>query len=331
VAVEELQPDDPPTIGPYRLKKVLGRGGMGNVYLGSSVGGRLVAVKVIRAEYSADREFRKRFQQEVAAARRVNGLYTAQVVNADVDAPEPWLATLYIDGHSLADRVAGAGPLPPGALRALAAGLAEGLAAIHAAGLVHRDLKPSNVLLAADGPRVIDFGISRALDATALTQAGVAIGTPGFMSPEQAKGGQVGPPSDVFSLGGVLTHAVAGHGPFGDGNPAAIMFRVRYDPPDLDGVPGGFRSLLARYLAKDPDERPAVARVLAELGDAGLARDWQGGKTPIPNAPAAPPRTETSRTPVPVRPGVTRSAPTPGHRRGARTVAQGPWRRCSRC
>src|SRR5215470_7724915 len=205
--LEELRADDPPQIGPYQLLARLGAGGMGQVFLGRSPGGRLVAVKVIRAELAGDPGFRARFAREVASARMVSGVFTAPVVDADPSAPLPWLVTGYVNGLSLAEAVAGHGALPVASVLALAAGLAEGLGAVHAAGVVHRDLKPSNVLLAADGPRVIDFGISRAVDATHLTSAGMVVGSPGFMSPEQAEGNPVGPASDVFSLGAVLVFA----------------------------------------------------------------------------------------------------------------------------
>ncbi|MGH3187589.1 MAG: serine/threonine-protein kinase [Streptosporangiaceae bacterium] len=242
----DLEPGDPPRIGPYRLISVLGSGGMGRVFLGRSAGGRPVAVKVIRADLAANPEFRMRFRREVAAARKVSGLYTALLVDADVDSPVPWLATAYVPGPSLADAVAGHGPLPPASLLVLAAGLAEGLVAIHAVGLVHRDLKPSNVLLADDGPRVIDFGISRAAEASTLTHTGLVIGSPGFMSPEQADGDEVGPASDVFSLGAVLTFAATGHGPFGTGSTAALVYRVVHGPPRLDDVPAEIRALADR-------------------------------------------------------------------------------------
>ena len=211
---------------------------MGRVFLGVSPGGRPVAVKAIRAELAADPEFRTRFGREVAAARRVSGVYTAQVVDADVDGPVAWMATAYVPGPSLAEAVDTHGPLPEPSLLALAAGLAESLHAIHAAGVVHRDLKPSNVLLAEDGPRVIDFGISRAVEAaTMLTQAGLVVGSPGFMSPEQATGYEVGPPSDVFNLGAVLAFAATGEGPFGTGTTAAMLYRVVHGTPSLDRVP----------------------------------------------------------------------------------------------
>src|ERR1700761_6779086 len=200
---EDLLPDDPREVGPYRLSGRLGAGGMGQVYLARSPGGRLVAVKVIRPELAAEPGFRARFAREVASARTVSGVYTAPVVDADADGPQPWLATAYVPGPSLAAAVAEHGPLPSGAVLSLGAGLAEGIAAVHAAGLVHRDLKPSNVLLADDGPRIIDFGISRALDAVSLTQTGMVLGSPGFLSPEQAEGRDTGTAGDIFSLGAV--------------------------------------------------------------------------------------------------------------------------------
>ncbi|HEX2745677.1 MAG TPA: serine/threonine-protein kinase, partial [Streptosporangiaceae bacterium] len=270
----ELQPGDPQTIGPYRLVGQLGSGGMGRVFLGVSAGGRPVAVKVIRAELAADPEFRARFGREVAAARRVSGMFTATVVDADVDGTPAWLATAYVPGPSLSEAIADHGPLPPESLLTLAAGLAESLSAIHAAGVVHRDLKPANVLLAADGPRVIDFGISRAVESTALTQAGLVIGSPGYMSPEQAEGYDVGPPSDIFSLGAVLAFAATGEGPFGTGTTAALLYRVARGSPDLDRVPAGVRPLIERCLAKDPRQRPTAAGLLAEVGTLQPAADW---------------------------------------------------------
>ena len=216
--MHELQPGDPQLIGPYRLRGRLGAGGMGQVFLGRSAGGRPVALKVVRAHLAQDPEFRERFRREIAVARKVSGVYTSPVIDADVDGPVPWLATAYVPGPSLADAVSEHGPLPPRSVLALAAGLAEGLNAIHAAGVVHRDLKPANVLLAEDGPRVIDFGISRAVDASALTHTGLVVGSPGYMSPEQAEGREAGPPSDIFSLGAVLAFAATGQGPFGTGS-----------------------------------------------------------------------------------------------------------------
>src|SRR5215831_11773432 len=249
--VKPLQPGDPPRIGRYQLQGRLGAGGMGQVFLGQSPGGRLVAVKVIHAELAADPEFRARFAREVAAARQVSGIFTAAVVDADPDAPQPWLVTAYVPGPSLADAVDGQGPLPPTSVLTLAAGLAEGLGAIHAQGMVHRDLKPSNVLLASDGPRIIDFGISRAADATALTRANLVIGSPGFMPPEQAMGQEVGPASDIFSLGAVLVFAATGESPFGEGTVTTLLYRVAHDRPATERLPAQLRPLVERCLAKD--------------------------------------------------------------------------------
>jgi eukaryotic-like serine/threonine-protein kinase len=256
--LDDLQPGDPQLIGPYRLREVLGTGGMGRVFLGASAQGRLVAVKVVHAGLAADPAFRARFRREVEVARKVSGPFTAPLVDADVDGPVPWLATAYVAGPSLADVVAEGGPMPPGAVLELAAGLADGLSAIHAAGVVHRDLKPSNILLARDGPRLIDFGISGASGATALTGTDLMIGSPGYMSPEQAEGSSVGPASDIFSLGAVLAFAVTGEGPFGPGSTVALIYRVIRRPADLTRVPGEVRGLIERCLVKDPALRPAA-------------------------------------------------------------------------
>jgi serine/threonine protein kinase len=247
---------------------------MGQVFLGRSAGGRLVAIKVIRPELAGDAGFRSRFAREVTAARNVGGLFTALVIDADVSGPTPWLATAYVAGPSLADAVESQGPLPVTSVLTLAAGLAEGLQAVHAAGLVHRDLKPSNILLANDGPRVIDFGISRAAEASVLTQSGTVMGSPSYMSPEQAEGGTVGSASDVFSLGAVLTFAATGQGPFGTGSTAALIYRVVHGQPDTTHLPSQIRPLIERCLAKDPSQRPKPADLLAELGDGQLDTDW---------------------------------------------------------
>jgi len=307
-AGEDLQPGDPERIGLYRVVRRLGSGGMGRVFLCRSAGGRPVAVKVIRADLAADREFRARFGREVEAARKVSGLYTALLVDAELDGPMPWLATAYVPGPSLADAVADHGPLPPASVLMLAAGLAESLVAIHTVGVVHRDLKPSNVLLADDGPRVIDFGISQAAEASALTRTGLVVGSAGYMSPEQAVGGRVGPPSDVFSLGAVLTYAATGRGPFGAGSTAALVYRVVHGSPALDGISADLRELIGRCLTKDPGMRPTARDLLAELGDAGVTTGW----LPVPLTkedsgqvaadPVAHPRTVREpggRTPVP--------------------------------
>ena len=263
--VAGLQPGDSPQVGPYRLVGRLGYGGMGRVFLGLSAGGRPVAVKVIRAELAADPEFRIRFGREVAAARQVSGLFTALVVDADVDGPVPWLATAYVAGPSLSDAVSSHGPMSSRSALVLAAGLAEGLSAIHAAAVVHCDLKPSNVLLSQDGPRVIDFGISRAAEAVSVTGAGLVVGSPGFMSPEQAVGDEVGPPSDVFSLGAVLAFAATGRGPFGEGSRPELAYRLVYGQPSLDPLPAELRPLVEHCLAKDPSERPTADEVLTKV------------------------------------------------------------------
>jgi len=254
---------DPRQVGRYQLQARLGSGGMGQVYLGFSPGGRAVAVKVIHPELARDQGFLGRFRREAEAARQVSGLYTAPVVDTseDGEAP-PWLATVFVPGPSLAQAVTVLGPLAEDAVWRLAAGLAEALAAVHASGIVHRDLKPANVLLATDGPRVIDFGISRALEGTAITGTGLTVGTPGFMSPEQADGGRVGSASDVFSLGSLAAFAATGTGPFGDGRPAAVIYRIVHTQPDLEEVPSPLRGLIAACLAKDPAHRPTLARLM---------------------------------------------------------------------
>jgi serine/threonine protein kinase len=262
--ITPLRPDDPRAIGPYRLCGQLGCGGMGQVFLGHAADGLPVAVKVIRAELAADDGFRAQFRQEVAASRRASGMFTARVVDADLDGPVPWLATEYVAGPSLTEAVSSRGPLPVDEVLRLAAGLADGLIAIHAAGVVHRDLKPSNILLAKDGPRVIDFGISWA--AWASTMPGWGFGSPRFMSPEHALGQVIGPPSDIFSLGAVLTFAATGQGPFGSGSSDALIYRVVNSPARLDPVPEEVRGLVASCLAKHPEDRPTAGQVLSEVG-----------------------------------------------------------------
>ncbi|MFE3197232.1 serine/threonine protein kinase [Embleya sp. NPDC059237] len=268
--MRELQAGDPTRIGPYAIHGRLGAGGMGRVYLGRSPGGRPVAVKVIHAELAQDPDFRARFRREIDVARRVQGFFTAPVLDADADADEPWLTTAYIPGPSLHAAVVEQGPLPVEAVRVLAGGLAEALAALHTAGVVHRDLKPSNVLLAEDGPRVIDFGISRIGEQTALTRTGSTIGSPGYLAPEQALDIEVGPAGDVFALGGVLAYASTGRPPFGGGRVEAVVYRVVHGEPDLDGVPRELRGLIQSCLAKDPEDRPPATQVLAYLQALGV-------------------------------------------------------------
>jgi hypothetical protein len=269
--MEPLSANDPHTVGEFQLRARLGAGGMGQVYLGYSPAGRAVAVKVVHSELARDAEFRRRFGREVAAARAVGGMYTAPVVAAGLDDNPPWLATAYVPGPSLSDMVARHGALPELAVWRLGAGLAEALRAVHACGLVHRDLKPANVLLAADGPHVIDFGISRAFDGTQLTAVGMVVGTPGYMSPEQAEGAPVGPASDVFSLGCVLAFAASGNAPFGAGSAASVLYRVVTGRPDLASVPDKLREVISGCLAKDPAQRPELAALGAMITRAAPA------------------------------------------------------------
>ncbi|RYJ24814.1 putative serine/threonine protein kinase [Streptomyces sp. L-9-10] len=268
-ALKALRAGDPEQVGPYRLVGRLGSGGMGSVFLGRSRGGRMAAVKVVRPDLAEDPQFRRRFVREVTAIQRVNGAFTAGVVDADPDATPPWLATVYVPGMALSEAVAAHGPWPPGRVLTLGSGLAEALGAIHAAGVVHRDLKPSNILLAHDGPRVIDFGISVVSDASALTQTGVMVGTPGFMSPEQLTDDRVSPASDVFSLGAVLAYAATGAGPFGTGSAHGLHYRTVHERPGLEHLPPGLRPLVEHCLAKDPGQRPTVAELMHHLSGAG--------------------------------------------------------------
>jgi outer membrane protein assembly factor BamB len=269
--------ENPPLVSQYRILGVLGAGGMGRVYLASSPGGRLVAVKMVHEQLAHDPEFRARFRREAAAARRVSGAFTAPILDADTDAVVPWLASLYVPSVPLSEYVATFGPVPEAGVRALGAGLAEALIAIHAAGLIHRDLKPTNVLMTEDGPLVIDFGISKALDGTQLTHAGSVIGTVGYMSPEQtASGRDVGPPSDVFSFGAVLAFAATGAGPFGTGRPEQVSYRVVSEPPGLSGVPAPLIGLIQSCLAKDAAMRPVPVDLLRALAPA----DAEALKTP---------------------------------------------------
>ncbi|GAA3880726.1 serine/threonine-protein kinase [Streptomyces sedi] len=266
--MDPLTVDDPRAVGSYRLLGRLGRGGMGRVYLGRSAGGRTVAVKLVHPHIADQGRFRARFAREVAAARLVGGDWTAPVLDADPEAEVPWVATGYVAGPDLEQAVAAHGAVPPRTVRALGAGLAEGLAAVHGRGLVHRDVKPSNVLLALDGPRLIDFGIARATEAgdtTRLTTTGVSVGSPGYMSPEQALGDDLGPPTDVFSFGAVLAFAAGGQAPFRGTGVAQLLYRVVHEPPELDAVPDELRPLVAACLAKRPADRPTPAEIAAEL------------------------------------------------------------------
>ncbi|MES5821119.1 serine/threonine-protein kinase [Streptomyces sp. RG80] len=285
-----LRDSDPAEVGGYRIEDRLGSGGMGVVYLARSASGRRLAVKVVHGQYADDDEFRARFRREVAAARQVSGAFTAPVVDADADAPRPWMATLYIPGSNLGTHIHDNGPLPLPRLRELAAGLAEAIRDIHRAGVVHRDLKPANVMLADDGPRVIDFGISRATEFAAsdvLTQTGRVMGTPPFMSPEQFSAPQdVGPAADIFSLGAVVAYAASGRGPFDSPSPYETAIRVVEGTPELDGVPTELLPFINLCLEKEPKSRPTADELLRLLRDG----DW-----PTPSDPQAPADTDGPR------------------------------------
>ncbi|MDT9682767.1 protein kinase [Streptomyces sp. TRM76323] len=342
---QPLEEDDPRSVAGYRLAARLGAGGMGKVYLSYTPGGRPVAIKVIRPDFAQDAEFRRRFAQEVQAAQRVQGLYTAPVIDADTDAREPWLATAYVPGPSLADAVQKHGPMPVDTVLLLVAGIAEALQVIHGAGIVHRDLKPGNVLLASDGPRVIDFGIARAADATSLTSSGVTIGTPSFMAPEQAAGSQVTPATDVFALGQVAAYASLGSPAFGEGTSHGVLYRIVHEEPSLDGLPEQLRELVGRCLAKDPAERPSVAEVLTMCQRASdqtaLRRpdEWLPGAVaadittraaaPAPAAattppPPPPPAAPPAEQPPSVAPAAGHATPAPTHPATAHAAPSAP-------
>ncbi|MFI1764683.1 serine/threonine-protein kinase [Streptomyces sp. NPDC020800] len=266
----------PEYAGQYHLDSCLGSGGMGVVHLARSTSGLRLAVKVVHAEFARDPEFRGRFRQEVAAARRVSGAFTAPVVDADPEAERPWMATLFIPGPTLSEHVKQNGPMPTAQLRRLMAGLAEALRDIHRVGVVHRDLKPSNVLLAEDGPKVIDFGISRPKDSELRTETGKLIGTPPFMAPEQfRRPREVGPAADIFALGSVLVHAATGRGPFDSDSPYVVAYQVVHDEPDLTGVPENLAPLVLRCLAKEPEDRPTPDELMRELRSQAASYDTQ--------------------------------------------------------
>jgi hypothetical protein len=276
---QPLQVDDPPMVAGYRLAARLGAGGMGRVYLSHTQGGRPVAIKVVRPELADDPAFRRRFGREIKAAQRVRGAYTAELIDADADGIPPWLATLYVPGPNLAEAVTRRGPLPVPAVLWLMAGVAEALQAIHDAGIVHRDLKPSNVLLAADGPRVIDFGISLAADATWHTATGSAVGTPQFMAPEQATAGEVTAATDVFALGQTAAFAALGEPLYGDGPSATVLYRIVHSEPELSLLPAQLRPLIAKCLAAEPAERITLAEIV-EWCRQRLGRDADAGGGP---------------------------------------------------
>jgi len=291
--VTPLTADDPRELGGHRLLGRIGRGGMGMVYLGTMRSGRRLAIKVIRAEYAEDAEFRARFEREVTAALRVRGPFLAALIDADLASATPWLATEYVPGPTLAHRVAQDGPLPPAEVRALVGHVAEALHAVHRAGLVHRDIKPDNVLLGPDGPCVIDLGIAQAADGTVLTRAGSPLGTPVFMAPEQARGEDVSPATDVWALGGVAYFAATGNRPFGQGRPDLMYYRVVHEDPQLEGCPEELLPFVRACLSKEPESRPGVRAIL----------DAQPDLPGSPAAPAAPPAAEPDAPTGPVAHG----------------------------
>ncbi|WP_243745223.1 serine/threonine-protein kinase, partial [Streptomyces hainanensis] len=333
--VEQLTQHDPRRIGPFEVLGRLGAGGMGLVYLARSASGRRVAIKTVRSELAEDQLFRVRFTREVEAARAVSGFYTAAVVDADPRAAVPWLATAYVPAPSLEEIVNQCGPLPVPAVRWLAAGIAEALQSIHGAGLVHRDMKPSNVLVSEDGPRVIDFGIASGVSNTRLTMTNVAVGTPAYMSPEQARDSRsVNGASDVFSLASTLVFAATGHPPYHGANPVETVFMLLRERPDLSGLPDELRPMIESLMAHKADERPSPADLQAELAphlfaasdDGGSASAWlppaavalieaRQGRTPaavpsaVPAAPSPPPPSASPSAPLLVPPPMPTAPP----------------------
>ncbi len=265
MAMMRLRREDPRVVGSFRLHRRLGAGGMGVVYLGSDRRGQRVALKVIRPDLAEDQEFRSRFAREVSAARRIPGGCTARLVAADLEADRPWFATQYVPGPSLHDKVGDDGPLPASQVASIGAALAEGLLAVHDAGVVHRDLKPSNILLSPKGPRIIDFGIAWATGASTLTHVGTAVGSPGFLAPEQVRGAAVTPATDVFALGATLAYSSTADSPFGQGSSEVMLYRVVHEEPQLAGVPDALAPLLHACLAKDPEDRPSTLQLSLRL------------------------------------------------------------------
>ncbi|KJS59455.1 serine/threonine-protein kinase [Streptomyces rubellomurinus] len=309
--MDQLTAHDPRRIGPFEVLGRLGAGGMGLVYLARSAAGRRVAIKTVRGELAEDELFRVRFAREIAAAKTVGGFYTAAVVDADADARVPWLATAYIPAPSLEDLVEECGPLPAGATRWLIAGIAEALQSIHAAGLVHRDLKPSNVLVVEDGPKVIDFGIAAGVSSTRLTMTNVAVGTPAYMSPEQARDSRaVRGASDVFSLGSLMVFCATGHPPYRGSNPVETVFQLLREEPDLSGMPPELMDLVRACMRQAPEHRPTPEQIQAELAPHLFSRDDASGEAGDWLPPDALALIERKRRPI--RPAAGQSAPTGG-------------------
>ncbi|MEU3772326.1 PQQ-binding-like beta-propeller repeat protein [Streptomyces sp. NPDC032472] len=335
--VEQLTQHDPRRIGPFEVLGRLGAGGMGLVYLARSASGRRVAIKTVRTELAEDQLFRVRFTREVEAARAVSGFYTAAVVDADPRAAVPWLATAYVPAPSLEEIVNECGPMPAQAVRWLAAGIAEALQSIHGAGLVHRDLKPSNVLVVEDGPRVIDFGIASGVSNTRLTMTNVAVGTPAYMSPEQAKDSRsVKGASDVFSLGSTLVFAATGHPPYHGANPVETVFMLLREEPNLEGLPDELRPLIESCMQMDATQRPTPADLQAQLAphlfdggdDSGTASAWLPGRAMAMIEARRAGGQRTNAVPAPGRGGAGASRPAsdggPTQRREPRGAAD-PW------
>ncbi|GHF52043.1 MULTISPECIES: serine/threonine-protein kinase [Streptomyces] len=289
-----LRREDPRVVGSFRLHRRLGAGGMGVVYLGSDRRGQRVALKVIRPDLAEDQEFRSRFAREVSAARRIRGGCTARLVAADLEADRPWFATQYVPGPSLHDKVNEEGPLSAAQVASVGAALAEGLLAVHDAGVVHRDLKPSNILLSPKGPRIIDFGIAWATGASTLTHVGTAVGSPGFLAPEQVRGAAVTPATDVFALGATLAYAATADSPFGQGSSEVMLYRVVHEEPQLMGVPDALAPLLHACLAKDPEDRPSTLQLSLRLKEIA-AREAHGLSEVRPPAPRREPERPQGR------------------------------------
>ncbi|MCD2467951.1 serine/threonine protein kinase [Streptomyces sp. MBT42] len=314
MAMMRLRREDPRIVGSFRLHRRLGAGGMGVVYLGSDRRGQRVALKVIRPDLAEDQEFRSRFAREVSAARRIRGGCTARLVAADLEAERPWFATQYVPGPSLHDRVAEEGSLRAADVASIGAALSEGLVAVHEAGVVHRDLKPSNILLSPKGPRIIDFGIAWATGASTLTHVGTAVGSPGFLAPEQVRGAAVTPATDVFSLGATLAYAAMADSPFGHGSSEVMLYRVVHEEPQLHGVPDALAPLIRACLAKDPEDRPSTLQLSMRLKEIA-AREAQG--LPISRPPVQRERAEERNTLRPTERYTDRDVPGRGPERGA--------------
>ncbi|WP_304454774.1 protein kinase [Nocardiopsis sp. YSL2] len=322
--MEPLHPTDPPHIGEFKLTARLGTGGMGQVYLARTTSGRQLVVKAIRPELASETGFRARFAREAEAARRVGGFHTAQIVDADPHADAPWIATAYISGPTLTETVREGGPITPPALHVLATGLAEGLKAIHGCDLVHRDLKPGNIILAHDGPRIIDFGIARPLDADSMTTHGAVFGTLPYMSPEQTDGSRVGPASDLFSLGTVLAYAATGANPFNGATMAETLRRLISPPPDPGDIDPVTRDLITACWNHDPTQRPTPDQILARFTDHDLHDSWPPHSSRPPKAHPAPltqPEPPAPAAPDPPAPAKPPSLPQAAPRSGTEPAA----------